>query len=84
MSLEQAFKVTSMTIKFPVGHEGSIDVKAHLVATGHFPEDVEIEIDEKLVCEENEFADVEVEGTTINYKAQAAHNQMLEVTIYIH
>jgi hypothetical protein len=84
MSLQQAFKVTSMTIKFPVGHEGQIDVKAHLVATGHFHEDVEIEIDDKLVCEENDFADVEVEGTTINYKARAPHNQMLEVTIYIH
>lgn len=82
-------RLKEATVSMFVGHSGHFTAKGALEAAGiTVPDGVSLEIDRKLVCEENEDFDLNVteeQGEEhVNYTRTGDQDALLDVWIYLH
>jgi hypothetical protein len=82
-------KLKEATVSMFVGHSGHFTAKAALEAAGITVADgVKLEIDRKLVCEENEDFEIDVTEELgeeyVNYTRTGDRDALVDVWIYLH
>lgn len=82
-------RLKEATVSMFVGQQGHFTAKAALEAAGiTVPAGVTLEIDRKLVCEENEDFDIDVTEEVgeeyVNYTRTGDRDALIDVWIYLH